>query len=88
MSLESAKAFMERMKTDEDFMKNVMKCKDKESRIQFVNAAGFNFSADEINMELQSLSDDEIDSVVGGRWKCRNCVIDWSCLFDFGPKTA
>ena len=37
MSIESAKAFIERMKTDEDFAKEVKECKDADVRMTFVN---------------------------------------------------
>jgi len=32
MSMESAKAYIERMKTDEDFRKKVTECKDTDTR--------------------------------------------------------
>lgn len=66
MSLESAKAFMERMKTDEDFRKKVTECKDSEARKAFVIKEGFDFTKDEIKVSRLELSNDELDSVVGG----------------------
>ena len=44
MSLESAKLFIDRMNTDEDFAKKVTQCKDKKARMSFVREAGFNFT--------------------------------------------
>ena len=42
MSFESAKLFIEKMITDEDFAKGVTGCKDSESRKKFIMAKGFN----------------------------------------------
>lgn len=66
MSVESAKAYMERIKTDEDFAKKVMECKDQEARMAFVQAAGFDFTSDEIPPLLGELQDDELSNVAGG----------------------
>lgn len=62
MSTESAKAFIERMKTDEDFAKKVGECKDAEARMSFVREAGYTFSPDEVG----SLSDDDLQAIIGG----------------------
>jgi len=66
MSIESAKSFIERMKADEDFAKQVRKCKDPETRMRFVKTAGFDFSEDEVKEVSCALSDEEMEIVVGG----------------------
>lgn len=71
MSVESAKVFMEKMKTDQDFAKKVMECKDAEARKALVKAEGFDFSAEELKEVGAELSDSELDAVAGG-----SCLVD------------
>ena len=66
MSLESAKEFIERMKTDEEFAKQVASRKDKEERMKFVSEQGFNFSEQEVQQVAKEFSDDDLEKVVGG----------------------
>lgn len=79
MSIESARLFWERMKTDENFVKLINGCKDAESRMLCVKAAGFCFTADEAREVSCELSDEEMDMVAGsGTAKC--C---WSGYIEF-----
>ncbi|AGA70033.1 bacteriocin propeptide, TIGR03798 family [Desulfitobacterium dichloroeliminans LMG P-21439] len=73
MSIESAKAFMEKMKTDQDFAKKVMAAKDAEERRVLVKEDGFDFSPAELKDLGDEMSDSELDAVAGG-----GCVLD-SC---------
>ncbi|MEQ8192203.1 MAG: Nif11-like leader peptide family natural product precursor [Candidatus Eremiobacterota bacterium] len=66
MSMESAKAFMERMKTDEDFRNKVNECKDQEARKALVISEGYNFTKDDIELMKAELSDDVLSEVSGG----------------------
>lgn len=66
MSIEAAKAFIERMRTDEEFAKKVNACKDAEERKALVLEAGFDFTASEIENAGQELSDHDLDRVAGG----------------------
>ncbi len=68
MSIESAKAFIEKVKTDEDFKSKLAQLQDGQARLDFAKEAGFDFSADEIAKAKaeQGLSDEELDSVAGG----------------------
>jgi predicted ribosomally synthesized peptide with nif11-like leader len=67
MSIESAQAFLERMKTDEEFAKKISECKDVESHIALVNEEGFDFTKEEVLGLLQSeLTDEELEGVSGG----------------------
>ncbi len=77
MSVESAKAFIERMKTDEEFSEKVKGCKDAEERMACVKEAGFDFTNEELKEVSENLSDDELDGVAGG-------II---CLTDICSKT-
>jgi len=66
MSMESAKAFMERIKTDEDFRNKVNECKDQEARKAFVKQAGYGFTKDDLELAKAELIDDELSDVSGG----------------------
>ena len=70
MSMESAKAFMERMKTDEDFRNNVTACKDGETRMKYVEEAGFDFTAEDMELVRAELSDEDITAISGGEQVC------------------
>ncbi|WP_434510694.1 Nif11-like leader peptide family natural product precursor [Desulfitobacterium sp. AusDCA] len=67
MSVASAKAYVEKIKTDEEFAKKVKACKDADERMAFVKKAGFDFTVEEINSLKDQLSDNELDAVAGGR---------------------
>ncbi len=72
MSIESAKAFLERIKNDEDFKKELEEPASAEERINFVKAQGFDFTKEEINLLKGELSDEELDVVSGGHQEfCR-----------------
>lgn len=63
MSVESAKAFIERMKTDEEFAKKATECRDAKAWMTFAKEAGFDIAVDDITVEdiskaLMELSDD------------------------------
>ena len=66
MSIESAKAFLERMKTDEDFAKKVTACKDSDERMAFIKGEGFDFTVAEISTVKGELNDEDLDLVAGG----------------------
>jgi predicted ribosomally synthesized peptide with nif11-like leader len=76
MSIESAKAFIDRMKTDEDFSRQVRSCKDAESRMSFVKASKFDFSTEEIKKVQLELSDEELEKVAGGHEGHCGCYQD------------
>ncbi len=69
MSIESAKAYIERLKTDEEFRELMKDAADKEARIALVKAEGFDFSEEDIKAVESELSDDELDEVAGGGWE-------------------
>ncbi|MBW4054614.1 MAG: Nif11-like leader peptide family natural product precursor [Proteobacteria bacterium] len=66
MSIESAQAFIERMKTDEEFAKRVIECTDTEARNALVNAEGFDFTPDQVKEASGELSEEELEAVAGG----------------------
>ena len=66
MSIEAAKSFIDRMKTDDEFSKKVTACKDAEKRMAFVQQQGFNCTPTEIKQVGQELSEEELENVAGG----------------------
>ena len=66
MSIESAKAFIERMKTDEEFNNRVSTAEDQKARIALVKAEGFDFSVEDINAVKSELTGDDLDAIAGG----------------------
>jgi predicted ribosomally synthesized peptide with nif11-like leader len=81
MSMESAKSFFERMKTDEDFRKQVTECKDTEARKSYVKKAGFDFTIEELKAHTGELADAELDKVAAGSSCYQDCT---GRLFNYG----
>ena len=48
MSIDQANAFIEKMKNDENYKKDIMSIKDVDVRIQRINDDGFNCTKDDI----------------------------------------
>ena len=77
MSLESAKAFLERMKWDTELRKSIMKAED---RIEVVKNEGFDFTMEEWHQAREEhmkkqvadgeLSEEELKKVAGGGCWC------------------
>ncbi len=78
MSIESAKAFMERVVNNEDFRKEVGEIATAEERMAFVTAAGFDFTKEELETvrEKLQLTDEELETLSGGG--CGRLGADWS----------
>jgi predicted ribosomally synthesized peptide with nif11-like leader len=66
MSIESAKAFIERMKTDEEFRKKVETAKTKEERKKIVKDAGFEFTKAELNEVSEELTEEQLNMASAG----------------------
>ena len=76
MSIERAKAFLERVKNDEDFRKELEGQASAEERIKFAKAQGFDFTKEEINSLKSELSDEVLAAVAGGCWADYVCWSD------------
>jgi predicted ribosomally synthesized peptide with nif11-like leader len=74
VSIESAKAFLERVENDEDFRKELEGKTSVEERIKFAKTQGFDFTKDEIRELTDSLSDEQLDAVAAGGWNEVGCV--------------
>jgi predicted ribosomally synthesized peptide with nif11-like leader len=86
MSAEQAKAFIEKMKSDEAFRARVMAAEDVDARMALITAEGFDCSAAEIGA-LQELADLDLSAVVGGSGPVP-CGVAAPCEFEerSGPK--
>ena len=73
MSIENAKAFLERMKNDEEFRNSVGEIATAEERMEYVKGAGFDFTKEEIKSVQDELSDDELENISGGSWAHPPC---------------
>ena len=66
MSVESAEAFVKRMRTDEDFAKKVMACKDAGECRTLANLHGYSFTENEMTEITNTLSEDDLAKISGG----------------------
>ncbi|MBP1764516.1 MAG: protein of unknown function nitrogen fixation [Firmicutes bacterium] len=67
MSIEAAKLFLERMKTDEKFATKIAAESTEEARMALAQTEGFIFTAADMEQVVgEDLSDDELDAVAGG----------------------
>jgi len=66
MSLESAKAFLDKLKHDEKFREQCTNAASHEERRKLVKAAGFDFTTAELDQVSGELSLEELEQVVGG----------------------
>jgi len=73
MSTESAKAFWERVKTDEAFARRVAACKDAQARGELVKAEGYEFTNEELK-NMYELDAEALDKIVAGLMSRGGCV--------------
>lgn len=66
MSLDQARLFIERMKSDEAFAKRVLAIEDVAGRLACIQGEGFDCSEAEIKEVAGELSDEELDGASGG----------------------
>ena len=81
MSIESAKAFLERLKDDKDFRTSVGEIGTAEERLEYVKKAGFDFTMEEIATLKDELSEEELDFVAGGGGaRCNHSMDGQGCM--------
>lgn len=74
-TIESARAYIERIKTDSEFRDRVKTAEDKAARIALVNAEGFDFDLEDIAAATAELPEDELGHVLGPAAKDTNLFI-------------
>ena len=66
MSIESAKVFAERMKTDQEFANKVNGLTNREEVQSFISNQGYDFTVEELKECSLLFTDEDLDAVVGG----------------------
>ncbi|MFO8031571.1 MAG: Nif11-like leader peptide family RiPP precursor [Desulfohalobiaceae bacterium] len=66
MSIEAAKAFIEKVKTDAELAKKVKESEDADSKLQIAKQEGYEFTAEEAKRVQEELTEEDLDSVAGG----------------------
>ena len=66
MSLDQARAFIEKMKSDEAFRDRVLSIEDVDARLAVASNAGFEFTEAEFKVVHNELSDELLDQAAGG----------------------
>ena len=66
MSLDHARAFIEKMMSDEAFRIRIIAIEDVDARLAATSDAGFAFTEAELNAVQCELSDEELDRAAGG----------------------
>ncbi len=69
MSIESARVFIKKMKTDEAFRNLVTESETPQARKTVILEGNFDFSKEEIGSVTAQLSDEEVTAVAKG-WMC------------------
>lgn len=67
MSIESAKAFLNKIQEDDAFKKKISSLENKEERIDFIRKEGFDFTEEEFNQVRKELSPEALDEAAGGK---------------------
>ena len=66
MSIQSAKAYVARFRTDEVFARRVLAAEDAHARERIAQSEGFTFTKSEIDSVASELSDEELAEVTCG----------------------
>jgi len=81
MSIESAKGYMARLKTDEEFRNRISSTPDRGIRESSIRAEGFDWDEGDIKAAVAEMPDEELEAVGGGA--CRmaggvaKCGVTW-----------
>ncbi|MBM3147267.1 MAG: Nif11-like leader peptide family RiPP precursor [Actinobacteria bacterium] len=66
MSVESARDFWQRVKSDKDFAAGLAAATDDQERRKLAVAAGYDFTSEELDEVRSRLTDAEVAAVAGG----------------------
>ena len=77
MSIESASAFLKRVKTDEAWREALKGAGGKDERLAMAKGEGFDFTRQELSLAKGELSDDDLEAVVGGTSHHGNWCCSW-----------
>jgi len=74
MSMEQARRFIERIKTDEAFRKKLAAVEDVAERMNMAREEGYDCTAEEIEKISMELEDTDLDGVAAAKLLCRNMI--------------
>ena len=76
MSLDQAKAFIEKMKSDEAFRNRILAIEGIDARLAAASVAGFQVTEAEVKEAQSELTEDELDAAAagGGGWIMSPCT--------------
>ena len=75
MSVENAKNFLEKMRTDSEFRNDII-TQVAQAKSNIIKNAGFDFTSDEMKSVRKQLSDEDLQELTGGRgthYVCNCC---------------
>ncbi len=75
MSIENARAFLNRIRNDEELRSRLEAAETKEERLKLAKAEGCGFTEDEWNEVRTELSVEDLDGSSGG-----SCSWNWECF--------
>ena len=87
MSIESARAYIDRLRIDKDFANKVASFKDSGLRLAFAKDEGFDFSAEDIRLVIGELGEESLNDVVGGYYYPIETCCDQPSFFPFTPSS-
>ncbi|WP_449258594.1 Nif11-like leader peptide family natural product precursor [Chlorobium limicola] len=79
MSVEQAKAFIEKMKTDEAFREQIMAIETPEERLKAIGAAGFECTGEEINEAGAVRGEGAVGGLINGAFDCFSVIPGYFC---------
>ncbi len=79
MSLDQARAFIEKMKSDEAFRNRIVAIEDVDARLVAASEAGFAFTKEEVKEVHGELRDDDLDQAAGAG-RVGNYSMNWLYL--------
>lgn len=66
MSLDAAKAFIEKMSTDEEFRNRMHALDNRDERLRLIHAEGYDCTEEEIGRVGTELTESDLDVLAGG----------------------
>ncbi len=79
MSLDQARAFIVKMKSDVAFKERVLAIEDVAERFNLIKSEGFDCSEEEIKEVVGELSDEELDEAAGGLFFLNHSIFKRNC---------
>ncbi len=79
MSIDQAREFIKRVKSDPDLLRQAASLRTREERRRWARGLGYDFTGGELNQASAELSDEELELVSGGSCCGYTCESDYHC---------